>query len=265
MMNSGIKPILDPLEGVGPIQISVRIGDEPYSEGMFAPHLHIKAYHEKVKTIDISLRPDEVVEMSVPQGFTKRDMLTFIEQNGEEIYGKLQEALDGESDQSAMPLTHNSTVPFLGKSLPIILLDDAKELCRLTDHAVYIKCGLSDKEMRTAVLDMLGENAYTYFKSKLDHYAAAMKVSYSCLEIDDGRRTFGSYNDSTKVVFLSRRLLMMDEPVIDFLIVHELAHAVYLPHGEAHDAVMRGILPNFDELDDAFYDNCNKLLEQGWM
>jgi len=48
-MSSGVEPIFDPFEEVGPIQVSVRLGDEPYAEGSFAPYLHIKAYHEKLR------------------------------------------------------------------------------------------------------------------------------------------------------------------------------------------------------------------------
>ena len=211
--------------------------------------------------IDICFHPDETVKMSVPQGFTKKDMLAFIKENGAEIYGELKEQLDAESGHPSAPFTYSSTVPFLGKDLPIYLLDATEEdHCRITDYAVYLKPDLTDKEMRVAVLDRLSKIAYALFKPKLDHYVVAMGANYRCLEIDDGRRTFGSYNGMIKVVFLSRRLLLMDEPVIDFLIVHELAHAVHLSHGEEHDAVMRGVLPNFDELDNVFYDNCDKLL-----
>ena len=60
---------------VGPIQLSICVGGNPLSEGAFAPHLHIKAFHEKVKTITIGFRPDEVVEMQVPPSFNNNDML----------------------------------------------------------------------------------------------------------------------------------------------------------------------------------------------
>ena len=112
---------------------------------------------------------------------------------------------------------------------------------------------------------LLGENAYGIFKVKLDYYAKAMKIQYSRLAIDDGRRSFGLYNKENGVIFLSRRLLMMSEAVIDFLIVHELAHAEEFYHSEEHDAVMETIMPDFDERDDEFHETCERLIKQGWI
>jgi predicted metal-dependent hydrolase len=58
---------------------------------------------------------------------------------------------------------------------------------------------------------------------------------------------------------------MMREPVIDFLIVHELAHHVIFTHSKEHDTVMEKTLSDFAELDDEFSETCGALIKRGWL
>jgi len=54
-------------------------------------------------------------------------------------------------------------------------------------------------------------------------------------------------------------------PIIDFLIVHELAHNISVAHGEEHDEVVGNVLPKFEEFDNAFNRGVSDLIERGWV
>ena len=264
-MYPNITPKL-PHESLGLIQFSQRISTSPYETGKFAQHLHIKAYHSRRKKIMAVPHENEIIELLVPNAFTWDDARQFVADNEQELLDGLNEFIDKKSGQTPQPLTYDSKVPFFGEYLPIhILPDDDENDGYFRDGAFYVKGGLPGFIIRSITFKRLGEMAYGYLKPKIDHYAKMMGVEYSSLEIDDGRRTFGSYNKLTKVIFLSRRLLMMSEKVIDFLIVHELAHTECFLHSEEHDAEMGKILPDYDECDEAFYDACGQLMEQGWI
>lgn len=249
---------------VGPIQLSICIGD-PLSEGAFAPHLHIKAFHEKVKTIIIGFRPDEVVEMQVPPGFNNGDMLNFIADSGEEIYNHLQDTLD--SDYETVPglPTYNSKIPFLGEYVPIISLEYESEPEGFRDGAVFLRPELSGHEIKRAVLRLLGNMAYDILKPRVDHFSELMKMHCNELKIDDGRRTWGSYNADTQIIFLTRRLLMMSATCIDSLIVHELAHTKSFEHDESFFNEVYNIMPDYDVVDEAFENAAIRLFEEGWI
>lgn len=249
----------------GPIQISVRLGDEPHTEGSFAPHLHIKAYHENVKIINIAPRPDEIIEMQVPHGFYTADMLEFIETSGMKIYSELQKYLDAEQEGLPEPLTYNSTIPFMGEYLPICALADDESVACFRDQAVYLKPGLSSDGICESVLKLFGDMAYGLLKPRLDHFAEIMDVQYSSLGIDDGRRTWGSFNIVTHAIFLSRRLLMISKAGIDSIIVHELAHSKVHIHDEMFLNEILKIIPKYEEVDDAFGEAARRLYAEGWI
>lgn len=108
----------------GPIQVSVRISDEPYKEGKYAPYLHIKAYHTNCKKIKIHPCNNELIEMDVPKKFKRTELETFISVCGRDILKKLQEFLDAERESLPEPLTYNSEIPFLGRYVPIRIPSD---------------------------------------------------------------------------------------------------------------------------------------------
>lgn len=264
-MNPRIEPKL-PLHMFGPYQYSQRISSSPYEIGKYAPHLHIQAYHENVRKVHVHLCTNEIIMLRIPRKFTFEDTVQFISENENEIYANLKKAFDNEYDGSVEPITRDCKVPFLGNDLPIRQSDESMQRNAWFDETtVYLKPNVPGEGVHEAILDIFGEIAYKILKPRLDRYAKLMGIKYSGLEIDDGRRTFGSFNTNTKEVFLSRRLLMMPESVIDFLIVHELAHAESLSHGDEHDAAMGKVLPDYQELDDAFNECCGQLLLRGWI
>ena len=254
-----------PADGsVGPIQLSICVSKRPTTE-TYAPHLHIKAFHENVKTIAVGFRPDEIVEMRVPIGFNNGDMLNFVADGGEEIYKSLQDTLD--SDYETVPdlPNYNSRIPFLGEYVPIISLKDDKEPEGFRDGAVYLQPELSGNEIREAVLCLFGNMAYDILKPRVDHFSELMKMQYNGLKIDDGRRTWGSFNADTQIIFLTRRLLMMSADCIDSLIVHELAHTKAFAHDASFFDEIHKIMPDYDAVDSAFGDAAIRLFEEGWI
>ncbi|MDL2218232.1 M48 family metallopeptidase [Christensenellaceae bacterium OttesenSCG-928-M15] len=269
-MAQRIEPKMFCMEDIGPYRFSQRISTYPYAIGKYAPHLHIMAYHENVRKVRVTPYPNETIELDIPKKFTLADTKRFVADNEMELLLALKIMLDCETNLNPHfdpdPIAYESKVSILGKELPIHALPEGGQHSRhLNSDAIYLEPGLFSGEIRDTVLDLLGEMAYELLNPRLDHYAKLMNAQYSGLEIDDGRRTFGSYNKQTKVVFLSRRLLMMSESVIDFLIVHELAHIDSFSHGAEHDAVMAKILPNYEELDVAFFESCEGLLRKGWI
>jgi predicted metal-dependent hydrolase len=240
------------------------IGDPPAYKGGFAQRVHIRGYRSKRKTIGVVTHENETIELKVPQSFTLADAKRYVDENGRDLLIKLNKMLDSMNPYKPAPLSYNSLVPFMGKDIPINVLPEGEEGDGyIRDNVVFLKPGLSAKEIKASVLHLIGEMAYGVFKEKIDYYAKAMDTNYYNLEINDGRRGFGSYNKDTGSVIFSRRLLMMSEAVIDALIVHELAHKVTLSHDDDFYNEILKILPDYDERDEEFNDTCRRLLELG--
>ena len=236
----------------------------------YAQRMYVRTYHEENrKIVDVSIQKDERIELYVPMKFdSSSDLKIFMDEHGIDILAEKNRRLDEETEavSSTEPLTYDSNLPFLGEYLPIKVIDtdDTREVF-VQDGVIHMKAGLSSDGIRASLLKLCRNKAYEYFKPKVDHYAKVIGVSYSRLEIDDGRRTWGMFHDIEKHIILSRRLMMMSAFIIDSIVVHELAHGLTLSHGENHDFEMSKILPDYEERDEAFYETCGLLLEQGWI
>lgn len=153
----------------------------------------------------------------------------------------------------------------MGVYMPIIALKDDSEPEGFRDGAVFLQSGLSGHEIKKAVLRLFGDMAYDILKPRVDHFSELMKMQYNGLKIDDGRRTWGSFNADTQIIFLTRRLLMMSADCIDSLIVHELAHTKAFAYDASFFDEIHKIMPDYDAVDEAFANAAIRLFEEGWI
>jgi len=69
------------------------------------------------------------------------------------------------------------------------------------------------------------------FFSKVAYYAAVMGVTYGRITIRDQKTRWGSCSSKGNLNF-NYRLAYLPEELLDYVIVHELAHRIYMNHSE---------------------------------
>ncbi|MBI3175799.1 MAG: M48 family metallopeptidase [Chloroflexi bacterium] len=87
------------------------------------------------------------------------------------------------------------------------------------------------------------EQARGYLQSRLDHFARLHHFSYRGLRITSARTRWGSCNSKNELAF-AWRLLMAPPEVVDYVVVHELAHTVHHNHGPKFWKLVGDILPD---------------------
>lgn len=79
--------------------------------------------------------------------------------------------------------------------------------------------------------------AQKYLTSRLEYFSIKMDVKYSDIKYKKLKRRWGSC-DSKKVITLNTQLLKIEKELIDYVVVHELAHLVHMNHSkEFHNLV----------------------------
>ncbi len=71
--------------------------------------------------------------------------------------------------------------------------------------------------------------AKKFLTQRMDKYAAQMGVVYKKISIRDTSTRWGSCSDRGTISF-SYRLILADLPIIDYVVIHELAHLTYPNH-----------------------------------
>ncbi|MEM7197833.1 MAG: SprT family zinc-dependent metalloprotease [Pseudomonadota bacterium] len=88
--------------------------------------------------------------------------------------------------------------------------------------------------------------ALAHLQERTAHFAATMGVCPRSVVIRDYKARWGACSSDNAITY-NWRIILMPEYVIDYLVVHELAHIIQHNHSPAFWAEVAKILPNFRE------------------
>lgn len=92
----------------------------------------------------------------------------------------------------------------------------------------------------------LKRRAKEHIPGRVAHYGSIMGLSPSSIKITSAEKRFGSCSPKNGLCF-SYRLMLFPDEVIDYLVVHELAHIVHKNHGKSFYALIDSVLPDYKE------------------
>ena len=106
------------------------------------------------------------------------------------------------------------------------------------------------------------ESARKIFKRKTAAYARKMDVTYGRITIREQKTRWGSCTSEGNLNF-NWRLIFAPEKVLDYVVVHELAHRKEMNHSPAFYAVVASVMPEYKTYEKWLRDNaelCGKIL-----
>lgn len=101
------------------------------------------------------------------------------------------------------------------------------------------KAPLSDKERKRYI-----ELARDIFTQKTAYYARILHVSYGRISIREQKTRWGSCSSAGNLNY-NWRLIFAPESVLDYVVVHELAHRIEMNHSKAFYAIVASVLPDY--------------------
>lgn len=100
---------------------------------------------------------------------------------------------------------------------------------------------LTDQE-----ISILRKNAKEYLPSRVLYFSKYMNLYPTGIKITSARTRFGSCNANNSLCF-SLRLMLLPENLIDYVIVHELAHIREKNHSAHFYAIIEQYLPDYKQ------------------
>lgn len=191
----------------------------------------------RIKRISIRITPEKV-RVSAPARTAKGEIQAFIEKNQEwilENWTKLQETM-------VKPPRRYGTgekVSYLGKEVNLEIVDIPQKMIsafyKKDDATLEIKMPqeLQEEQRQEAVREILEkwykQKARAVFLQKLNFWSRQMGVTYNQFRLKEQKTRWGSCS-SLGNINLNWRAVMAPEPVLDYLVIHELSHLIYLNH-----------------------------------
>jgi predicted metal-dependent hydrolase len=205
------------------------------------------------RTIGLSVRPDGTVEVRAPLRTSKAEIADMVESHQAWIEERRREHRARLERRRQRRFEHGDLVRFLGEDLRLQVIESAAAVPvdverRDDDLLVTVAAGLEPAARRAAAREAVGRwllsQAQRIFHEI--HGAAARRVGDAAVSvtIKEMRSRWGSCGTNRKMS-LSWRLVMAPCDVIEYVVVHELAHIRIADHSERFWARVAAACPGW--------------------
>jgi predicted metal-dependent hydrolase len=197
----------------------------------------------KRKTLALIVKPDGTLVVRAPLRTAEKSIWEFMENHTEWIEKKRAEAL------AALPLAPRQYVSgeifmYLGQSYPLEIVKGQKKPLLLEENFK-----LAESAQATAKLVFerwYRMQAKKILNERVSKYASQYCLQYKKIGITSARTRWGSCSANGSLNF-SWRLIMAPIEVVDYVVVHELAHTVFHNHSKRFWKKVETIMPDYKE------------------
>jgi predicted metal-dependent hydrolase len=221
----------------------------------------------KRRTIGFSVGPEGLV-VSAPKWVPLHEVDAALQEKSLWIIRKLGETRERHARLLATSIEwrDGTRIPFLGESLTVVL-DPRQALgaagakrrplaagqnATLADSPVLtLQLGLplaaTPEQIRDAVQVWLMQQAKRIFIERLDHFAPQLQVQWRKLSLSNAGTRWGSARIDG-AIRLNWRLIHFRQPVIDYVVAHELSHLRVMDHSPRFWDTVRSVVPDYAAL-----------------
>ena len=207
------------------------------------PLHYIVKYSHRIRGFRIELRPDSRVNVVIPHGFPLSKVPGILKSRAKWLLSRLERLIHVQA-MAPISIKNGDTVPYLGKELKLVLLEKQPDSnVSLTDNKLTVSV---DSQFTTERLleDWYRAQAEKYLENKAQDISAGLGLSFTRLCIRGQKTRWGSCSRRGNLS-LNWKLMMAPEPVIDYVIIHELCHLKQMNHSKRFWKLVEKFCPDF--------------------
>ena len=191
------------------------------------------------KTLSISVDAFGRLIVRAPKKCSEERIFAFLQEKEKWILSKQAErqGLNGVLPPENL---HGYQFLLLGKQTKIIVDDGKKVGYDAEQNIIY----LPREKSKEKLVKWLKENAKRILTTVTERKAAEMGVSYKSLTITTAKTRWGSCSGDNAIRY-TFRLLYCPKEIIDYVVVHELAHTIQHNHSKQFWQVVEKYIPDW--------------------
>lgn len=181
------------------------------------------------------------LRVGAPRSATLADIESFITKNGAWVLRKLRE-WQGAQRAPVIVVRDGGSVPVLGEE-HVLSVVQGRNRARW-EHRRLILEARADADLRALARKALQRRALECFGERLAHYAPRVGRGTPRLALSNAQTRWGSCSFATGVR-LNWRLIHFRLPLVDYVVVHELAHLAEMNHSPRFWSLVEAVLPDY--------------------
>ncbi len=200
--------------------------------------------NSRAKRLNLKLSANKGVQLVVPKRVSQKAAMAFLQQHVEWIQGN---AHIWEQAYVEIERPELIVLPVLGQwrvEYETNVISKRATLLHRPDNSL-IYCGKDDPEIIFKKLHQwIHKQAAPYLHERMQHLSQRCELPFNKLTFRTQNTRWGSCSHE-KNISLNYKLIFMDEDLIDYVLIHELAHTVHLDHGKRFWGLVSEHFPNY--------------------
>ena len=214
----------------------------------------------KRKTVALYIR-DGGAEVRAPLKMPKRDIDRFVASKENWIADKLSQSRERAERREAFALNYGDAVTLRGTEHAITARNGTR--AGFDGEVFYLPPNLGPEQIKAGCVQIYRHLAKKHLTGRAAFYAGQMGVTPAAVKINGAKARWGSCSTKRSVNF-SWRLMMADDGVIDYVVVHELAHLSEMNHSARFWAIAESVLPDCREREKRLKALNKRLASEDW-
>ena len=200
-------------------------------------------HSSKRNTFLVEIRRDGSLLVRVPEGSSVEAIQKAIDSKMRWILKQRAEIYKLDVSDKPKKFVDGEKFLYLGVVYPLSI-DGADGAQLVFDGEKFILSKEHQSQARDVFVEWYRERAERHISEKVRKYSRQYNIPFSKICITNAEKRWGSCNNKGNLRF-SWRLAMAPQDVIDYVIIHELAHIKHLNHSRAYWQEVIAIMPDF--------------------
>lgn len=209
----------------------------------------------KRKTLAIVIAVGGKVTVKAPLRATSADVTRLLENKGDWIYEAYKKQVIRQ--RKGIVVKEGAIIPFLDRTFRLhvvfnpsrfaadISIVEQVEYLQEIEDLLVVETPLTNANFVMECLESwYKKNARNIISMRVEQYAKAMGVTYGRISIRSQKSRWGSCSSAGNLNF-NWHLVMMPSKVLDYVVIHELAHRIEMNHSKQFWEIVSNVCPEY--------------------
>ena len=215
---------------------------------MMDVNYRIQKSKKRKKTISLRIQNESEIIVSAPYFTPTAEINRFIEEKQNWIQKTLRQQKDAALKNKAKEYQAGETFLYLGQAYPLeVFFEPFENEGVVFSNGRFYLNAREDRELRKrCFVAWYKKKAAEYFRQRVEFYSRILKLQPENIRITLAKSRWGSCSEDDRLAF-SFPLIMAPPVIIDYVIVHELAHIREKNHSRNFWRLVEAIIPDYDQ------------------
>ena len=200
----------------------------------------------RASRIRLEVKPESGLTVVLPRRYRFGDIIEFIQSKSAWVLNCLDKCSRQQIVFRVKDARDGGNIPYLGREIALSIKPSAEQSAWLSFEGDRLLLGMGKREdgIASVLEEWYRSGAASLFQTKLKSFGSLMGIPFRRLSIRGQKTRWGSCSRNG-TVSLNWKLMFLPEPVIDYVIVHELAHIREMNHSAKFWGIVQNFCPDY--------------------